>query len=94
MRRRKKIKILKYGKTVHKENSNDEYYLMMHGDPAWAIPGEECRGDILRSQREGMETGSGYIFATSNCVYTGMALKRYEMMMDLWKKYGNYDHRK
>lgn len=52
---------------------------------------EECRGDILRSLREGMATGRGYVFATSNCVYTGLDLARYEMMIDLWKQYGNYD---
>ena len=53
---------------------------------------EECRQDVLRALREGMANGRGYIFSTSNCVYTGLALERYEMMMDLWKKYGNYDH--
>ncbi len=52
---------------------------------------EECRQDILRALHQGMETGKGYIFSTSNCVYTGMPLKRYEMMVDLWKEYGNYD---
>lgn len=51
---------------------------------------EECRADILRSLKEGMRNGGGYIFATSNCVYTGMPLKRYEMMIDLWEQYGNY----
>lgn len=53
---------------------------------------EECRQDVLRALREGMANGRGYIFSTSNCVYTGLPLERYEMMMDLWKKYGNYDH--
>ena len=53
---------------------------------------EECREDVLRSLREGMATGRGYIFSTSNCAYTGMPLERYEMMIDLWRKYGNYDH--
>lgn len=52
---------------------------------------EECRRDILRSLREGMATGRGYVFSTSNCVYTGLDLERYEMMIDLWKQYGNYD---
>lgn len=51
---------------------------------------EECRNDILRSLREGMERGFGYIFSTSNCAYTGMPLERYEMMIDLWKQYGSY----
>lgn len=51
---------------------------------------EECEQDILRSLREGMEDGKGYIFSTSNCVYTGMPLARYEKMIELWKKYGVY----
>lgn len=52
---------------------------------------EECRADVLRSLREGMANGRGYIFCTSNCAYTGLALERYEMMMEIWRKYGNYD---
>lgn len=52
---------------------------------------EECRQDVIRSLKQGMEAGKGYIFSTSNCVYTGMPLERYEMMLDIWKKYGNYD---
>lgn len=55
---------------------------------------EECREDVLRSLREGMERGYGYIFSTSNCAYTGMPLERYEMMIDLWRQYGNYDLQK
>ncbi|MDD4889589.1 MAG: uroporphyrinogen decarboxylase family protein [Phycisphaerae bacterium] len=39
--------------------------------------------------RHGMP-GGGYIFATSNCVYTGMSLRRYELMLDVWRKEGNY----
>ncbi len=34
--------------------------------------------------------GYGYIFSTSNCVYTGMPLKRYELMLEIWRKEGNY----
>lgn len=52
---------------------------------------EECRQDVLRSLKQGMEAGKGYVFATSNCVYTGMSVKRYELMWNLWKEYGNYD---
>lgn len=39
--------------------------------------------------RHGMP-GGGYIFSTSNCVYTGMRLARYELMLDVWRKEGNY----
>ncbi len=34
--------------------------------------------------------GYGYIFSTSNCIYTGMPLDRYKLMLDVWKKHGNY----
>ena len=52
---------------------------------------EECRQDVLRALREGMEKGRGYVFATSNCAYTGLPLARYEAMIDLWRQYGSYD---
>ncbi|MDP6107410.1 MAG: uroporphyrinogen decarboxylase family protein [Candidatus Brocadiia bacterium] len=34
--------------------------------------------------------GGGYIYSTSNCVYTGMRLPRYDLMLDVWRKEGNY----
>jgi len=34
--------------------------------------------------------GGGYIFSTSNCIYTGMRLSRYELMLDVWRHQGNY----
>jgi uroporphyrinogen decarboxylase len=34
--------------------------------------------------------GGGYIFSTSNCIYTGMRLSRYELMLDVWRQEGNY----
>jgi uroporphyrinogen decarboxylase len=39
--------------------------------------------------RHGMPDG-GYIFSTSNCIYTGMRLSRYELMLDVWRREGNY----
>jgi uroporphyrinogen decarboxylase len=39
--------------------------------------------------RHGMP-GGGYIFSTSNCIYTGMHLSRYELMLDVWRREGNY----
>lgn len=51
---------------------------------------EDCDRDVLRALQEGMQTGRGYIFSTSNCIYTGMPLSRYERMNALWKKYGIY----
>lgn len=39
--------------------------------------------------RSGMP-GGGYIFSTSNCIYTGMKLSRYELMLSVWRTEGNY----
>lgn len=50
---------------------------------------EECEKDIRRSLKDGME-GYGYIFSTSNCVYTGLDLERYELMNRIWQKEGIY----
>jgi len=46
---------------------------------------ESCRYAL----RSGMP-GGGYIFSTSNCVYTGMAMERYDLMLDVWRKEGAY----
>ena len=54
---------------------------------------EEMRADVMRSLNEGMATGRGYVFSTSNCAYTGLALERYETMIDIWREHGNYDRR-
>jgi len=52
---------------------------------------EECTKDIRRSLTDGMEGNSGgYIFSTSNCVYTGLQLERYELMHRIWKAEGIY----
>ncbi len=53
---------------------------------------EEYQEDVMRSLREGMERGYGYVFCTSNCAYTGLSLDRYEGMIDIWRKYGNYEN--
>jgi uroporphyrinogen decarboxylase len=50
---------------------------------------EEVVMDVKRALRDGMP-GGGYIFGTSNCIYTGMSLDRYELMLDIWRKEGNY----
>ena len=51
---------------------------------------EECDADVMRSLREGMADGKGYIFSTSNCAYTGLPLERYERMWKLWQEHGVY----
>jgi len=48
---------------------------------------EEC----IESARYAIEHGKqapGYIFCTSNCVYTGMELSRYELILDVWRREG------
>ncbi len=52
---------------------------------------EECEADVLRSLNEGMKSGRGYIFSTSNCAYTGLSLDRYEKMISIWREHGSYD---
>lgn len=39
--------------------------------------------------RHGMP-GGGYAFSTSNCIYPGLPLARYELMLDIWRREGNY----
>ena len=39
--------------------------------------------------RHGMPDG-GYIFSTSNCIYTGMPLARYDRILEIWRAEGNY----
>ncbi len=49
--------------------------------------------DVIESTRYALRhgmPGGGYIFCTSNCIYTGMRLSRYELMLDVWRREGNY----
>jgi uroporphyrinogen decarboxylase len=50
---------------------------------------EEVIADTRRALRDGMP-GGAYVFGTSNCIYTGMALERYELMLEVWRREGNY----
>jgi uroporphyrinogen decarboxylase len=50
---------------------------------------EEVVENVKYSLTHGMP-GYGYIFSTSNCIYTGMRLARYELMLDVWRQFGNY----
>lgn len=50
--------------------------------------------EVIKSVRYALKNGmpgGGYIFSTSNCIYTGMPLERYELMLDIWRKEGNYE---
>ena len=50
--------------------------------------------EVIESARYALEhgmPGGGYIFCTSNCIYTGMRLARYELILDVWRQEGNYE---
>lgn len=51
---------------------------------------EEAEADVRRCLKEGMAEGYGFIFSTSNCVYTGLQLERYELMQGIWREEGIY----
>jgi len=50
---------------------------------------EEVVASARYALRHGMP-GGGCIFSTCNCIYTGMRLERYELMLDAWRREGNY----
>lgn len=72
----------------------------LYGDKVCMIGNVNCalldtgtEEEVIASTRYALQHGMpnfGYIFSTSNCVYTGMRLSRYELMMDVWRKEGNY----
>jgi uroporphyrinogen decarboxylase len=49
----------------------------------------ECVESARYALKHGMP-GGRYIFSTSNCIYTGMRLDRYELILDIWRREGNY----
>ncbi|HOJ40012.1 MAG TPA: uroporphyrinogen decarboxylase family protein, partial [bacterium] len=49
--------------------------------------------DVIASVRYALRAGMpgyGYIFSTSNCIYTGLPLARYRLMLKVWKEEGWY----
>jgi len=45
---------------------------------------------VIQSARYALEHGApggGYIFSTSNCIYTGMRLSRYELILNEWRQF-------
>jgi uroporphyrinogen decarboxylase len=51
---------------------------------------EQVAADVRRALRDGMP-GGGYVFGTSNCIYTGMSLERYDLMLKIWREEGHYE---
>lgn len=72
----------------------------LYGDRVCLIGNVNCGlldtgtdAEVIESARYALQSGmpgGGYIFSTSNCIYTGMRLARYELMLDVWRKEGNY----
>jgi uroporphyrinogen decarboxylase len=72
----------------------------LHGDRVCLIGNVSCAAldtgtdeEIVESARYCLQhgmPGGGYIFGTSNCIYTGMRLSRYELMLDVWRREGTY----
>jgi len=50
---------------------------------------EEVIESVRYALKHGMP-GGGYIFSTSNCIYTGMRLSRYELILDVLEREGVY----
>ncbi len=50
---------------------------------------EEARASARYCLTHGKPNG-GYIFSTSNCVYTGMRLSRYEAILEEWRRHRDY----
>jgi uroporphyrinogen decarboxylase len=48
---------------------------------------EEAKESARYAIRHG-KPGGGYIFSTSNCVYTGMDLSKYGAVLDVWREEG------
>jgi uroporphyrinogen decarboxylase len=49
---------------------------------------------VIESCRYALKHGMpnyGYVFSTSNCIYTGMPLERYELMQKVWREEGVYE---
>ena len=71
-----------------------------YGDKVCLIGNVKCSAldtgadeEIIESARYALHhgmPGGGYVFSTSNCIYTGMKLARYELMLGIWRKEGNY----
>jgi uroporphyrinogen decarboxylase len=51
---------------------------------------EEVVTSARYALRHGMP-GGGYIYSSSNVIYTGLRLSQYELMLNVWREEGNYD---
>jgi uroporphyrinogen decarboxylase len=51
---------------------------------------QEVVDNVRYTLKHGMP-GGGYVFGTSNCIYTGLPLERYELMLRVWREEGVYE---
>jgi uroporphyrinogen decarboxylase len=74
-----------------KRRVGDQVCLIGNVHCGWLDSGTEaqCIESVRAALRGGMP-GGGYIFSTSNCIYTGMRLERYKLILDIWEREANY----
>ena len=63
------------------------------GNVSCALMDTGADAEVIESARYALRhgmPGGGYIFSTSNCIYTGMPLQRYELVLDVWRREGVY----
>jgi uroporphyrinogen decarboxylase len=71
----------------------------LYGDQMALIGNVNCSAldtgtteEVVASARYALQNGmpgGGYIYSTSNCIYTGMPLSRYELMLEVWRREGH-----
>jgi uroporphyrinogen decarboxylase len=67
--------------------------LCLIGNVKWSALDSGSEEEVQESARYTLQNGmpgGGYVFSTSNCIYTGLPLSRYELILDVWRQEGNY----
>ena len=88
---------------IDDEDKTEAEYRKRFGDRVCLIGNVNCGkldtgtdAEVVESARYALRhgmPGGGYIFSTSNCIYTGMRLSRYDTMLDVWRAEGNCPQR-
>jgi uroporphyrinogen decarboxylase len=67
--------------------------LCLVGNVKWSALDSGSEEEVRESARYALQNGmpgGGYIFSSSNCIYTSLPLSRYELMLDVWRQEGDY----
>lgn len=74
-----------------KRRYGDRLFLMgnVHTAMLQSCDESRIRNNVSESVKNG-KPGGGYIFSTSNCVFNGMPLESYEIMLDEFEKHAYY----